>query len=51
MSNKDGPVPHIEVDDPTVALRRAAELGRRVLAVPKKSVEKIGTTKKKQKRH
>jgi len=35
---KDGPARHFEVSNPADAMRRAEELARRVLRVPKKEI-------------
>jgi hypothetical protein len=41
MSNaKNGSVPHVEVDDPEAAFHRLEDAARRLLAVPKKELDK-----------
>lgn len=37
---KDGPMPHIEVDDPEAAFHKFEDFARRVLAVPKEVIDK-----------
>jgi hypothetical protein len=40
MSSKAGSVPDIRVDDPAAAFRKLEDFTRRILAVPKKEIDR-----------
>jgi len=40
MSNAKGPTPQLEVSDATAAFRKLEDFTRRVLAVPKKEIDR-----------
>ena len=49
MPAKKSQIPHIEVTDADEAMRKAEEFGRRILRIPKKTLEE--NTKKTKKVH
>jgi hypothetical protein len=48
---KSGPAAQIEVDDPAAAMQRFQDFTRKILAVPRKDIERKMATEKKKKQH
>ena len=50
MASKDGPMPQVEITDPEAAFHRFEDFTRRVLAVPKKVIDRKLTKEKAKKK-